>query len=219
MALVPCPHCSRLVRSRETTCPFCDARGVSSAALFAFGLAVAGCHGTPASSSTDGALPAPSASVVTTPSATPSAGAAPTRGDLMLGGLAAIEGGSPDRMQGTVYGGPPPPRDGAVASPTGELTLGTTGGVGHDDRFIAGVRAGLRTCYQKGLDNDPSMEGKASFRVEVSATGTAKATTASTAGLSSSVETCMLHKLGRLAFDAAPAHTVVVDVVAKKQTR
>jgi hypothetical protein len=29
----------------------------------------------------------------------------------------------------------------------------------------------------------------------------------------------MLHKLERLEFDAAPAHTVVVNVVAKKQTR
>jgi len=137
----------------------------------------------------------------------------------MLGGLAGLEGGSPDRMHGTVYGGPPPPLDGASASPTGDVVLGATGGVGHDDRVVAGARAGLRSCYQKGLDNDPSMAGKASFRVEVSATGTAKATTASTAGLSSNVETCMLHKLGRLAFDAAPAHTLTVDVVAKKQTR
>jgi len=28
----------------------------------------------------------------------------------------------------------------------------------------------------------------------------------------------MLHKLGRLELDAAPAHTVEVEVVAKKQT-
>lgn len=190
MAHIPCPSCSR--------------RGVSSAALFALGLAVAGCHGTPASASIDGA--SPSASIVATP--TPAVTTAPTSGDIVYGAPASLDGGSPDRMHGTVDGGP-----------TGDVAVTSTGYLGSDARVVAGARAGLRSCYQKALANDPTMEGKASFRVEVSATGTAKATTTSKAGLPSDVETCMLHKLGRLEFDAAPAHTVVVDVVAKKQTR
>ena len=168
MALVPCPDCLRLVRSVETACPFCNARRVSAAAIFALGLAVAGCHKTPATTGSD------------------------------AGGFA--------------------PADAADPSLHGDVTLGIAGDAGSDVRRVYGARARLRACYNRGLIRDPSMAGTASFRREVSATGTAQATTTSNAGRSPDVETCMLHKLGRLELDAAPAHTVEVEVVAKKQT-
>jgi hypothetical protein len=188
MALVPCPGCARLVRSVETACPFCNARGVSSAAIFALGLAVAGCHKTPAT----------------------------TGGDA--GGLSSLGSAGPVSMMGA-YGGPPvAPADAADPSLHGDVTLGITADAGSDVRMLLGARPGLRACYNRGLMGDPSMAGTASFRLEVSATGKPQATTTSNAGLSSDVETCMLHKLGRLELDAAPAHTIEVQVVAKKQT-
>jgi hypothetical protein len=94
----------------------------------------------------------------------------------------------------------------------------STGEVGADARLLAGLRASLRSCYNKGLAVDPSMTGTVSFRVEVSADGTPKAATKSNVGLSKDVESCMLHKLERAQFDAAPAHTIDVKIVAKKQT-
>ncbi len=132
-ALIPCANCHRHVKSGATVCPFCDAaraasfvvdhapdtRGWKRAAVFSFGLAVAGCGSTTTGSSGDAmALDA----VADTAGDAPAEAAADVRADGPAedhGGVAPPYGIAPrdagfpedDGSFKADYGAPPPPRD------------------------------------------------------------------------------------------------------------
>ena len=69
-----------------------------------------------------------------------------------LGGIGATTAGTPGRRSGVV-----------VEGPKGNANVGAAevrgGSVSNADRVVAGMRAGFRACYNKGLANNPDLQG------------------------------------------------------------
>lgn len=156
-----------------------------------------------------------------------SAGVSNTGGDLKLaggGGLAApghgagglsglgVTGGGGGGGSGTVR---------TVQGPTGDAQMGAiTGGgaVSGADRVIAGLRPGFKSCYNKGLANDPSMAGKIVIAIKVQPNGDVESVSkAGGSGLSADVEQCIMNKAKHASFDAGPGATIQVPVTFVQQ--
>jgi prophage DNA circulation protein len=94
----------------------------------------------------------------------------------------------------------------AVAAPKANVGGGVTGKVGtvtNADRVIAGARARARACYQAGLNSNPDMEGRASFTLTLSPSGSVSSASVSVGGsLSGSVGSCIKAALSGLHFDS-----------------
>lgn len=93
-----------------------------------------------------------------------------------------------------------------VKGPTGEANIGVTSAsvaVAGADRVIAQLRPGFRSCYNKGLQSDPGMQGKVQIAVKIAPNGEVTSVEKSGgSGLSSDVEACIMKKLKNAAFDA-----------------
>ena len=75
--------------------------------------------------------------------------------------------------------------------------------VANAEATIAALRAGLRTCYNKGLMMDPTMEGRLVISIRIAPDGaTSSASKVGGTGLSPEVEECMLAKVRRAVFEA-----------------
>ena len=72
-------------------------------------------------------------------------------------------------------------------------------------RVVAGLRTGFRSCYNAGLNLDPTMSGRVTLIAKVGPNGEVASTdSAENVGLSSGVVQCLLKKLGTAQFD--PGH-------------
>ncbi len=117
------------------------------------------------------------------------------------GGLGGIGGGTGASGTGAGAGG-----ETKVAGPKGDISTGVTSmsvPVNNAERVIAGLRGRFKSCYQRGLSEDPNQSGKATFSVKVAPNGeVALVTVASNAGLSATVTGCIQRALQGANFDA-----------------
>lgn len=117
------------------------------------------------------------------------------------GGLAGLGGGT--KGGGAGDGAGPAQQVAApkpVVSGSGSVTSGKISGA---DRVLAGARARARACYQSGLATNPDMEGRVSFTLTISASGSVSNASASPSGsISGGVVSCIQSALRGLTFDA-----------------
>ncbi len=134
-------------------------------------------------------------------------------GDLKLagnGGAIAQPGAHGGGLQGLgVSGGggggtAGPGRD--VKGPTGDAQTGTlnmSAPVANAERTIAQLRPSFKSCYQKGLANDPSMAGKLIIQIDIAPNGdVSNVSKTGGSGLSPEVEQCIMNKVRSKSFDA-----------------
>jgi hypothetical protein len=156
------------------------------------------------------------------------AGVTNTGGDLHLaaGGGATIPGqhGSLNQLgSGTGGGGGTAGNERVVQGPKGDAQTGsisTSAPVANAEATIARLRPGFRSCYNKGLSNDPSMAGKLVLAIKIAPNGDVTSVTkAGGSGLSSDVEQCIIRKAKNATFDApgGSGSTVQVPVTFVKQ--
>ena len=93
-----------------------------------------------------------------------------------------------------------------VAGPTGKVDVGATTAtvaVANAGAVVAGLRAGFRSCYNQGLNVDPTMSGKIQLCVKIAPNGeVASADPCGGAGLSATVVQCLIRKVRNAQFDA-----------------
>jgi hypothetical protein len=92
--------------------------------------------------------------------------------------------------------GAPPAPAGAHKGPLGAVGIGTPisnlGTVPNAERALAGMRAGFRYCYDRGLAVDPSMHGHLKITMKLAPTGEVKEVTLTPANeLSPPVRACV----------------------------
>lgn len=88
------------------------------------------------------------------------------------------------------------------------------------DRVVAGLRARFRSCYQKGLSQDPNMAGRVVLAAKIAPTGeVANVDIASNTGLSSAVASCIAVALRNATFEApnGSGSTIQVPVTFVQQ--
>ena len=128
-------------------------------------------------------------------------GGSPVQGGGKGGGLAGIGGGTGGSGTGAGAG-----TETKVAGPTGVAQVGgstATVPISDADRVIAGLRARFRSCYQTGLNSDPSMSGKVLISAKVGPNGeVSSADVASNTGLSPAVAQCIAGVVKRATFSA-----------------
>ena len=74
------------------------------------------------------------------------------------------------------------------------------------EQAIARLRPGFRSCYNKGLANDPSMAGSITIAIKVAPSGDiTDVTKKGGSGLSSDVEQCIIKRARNGTFDATPS--------------
>jgi hypothetical protein len=156
------------------------------------------------------------------------AGVTNTGGDLHLaaGGGATIPGqrGSLNQLGQTGGGGGG--QAGAtreVKGPTGDAQTGsisTSAPVANAEAAIARLRPGFRSCYNKGLANDPSMAGKIVLAIKIAPNGDVNdVSKVGGSGLSSDVEQCIIKRAKGGTFEApgGSGSTIQVPVTFVKQ--
>lgn len=93
----------------------------------------------------------------------------------------------------------------AVAAPKANVGGGGSvsgGKINNASRVIALARAKARACYQAGLNSNPDMEGRASFTLTISGSGSVSSASVSPSGsLSGGVASCIRSALQGLSFD------------------
>jgi len=128
-------------------------------------------------------------------------GGAPLQAGGKGGGLAGIGGGTKGDGTGGTAG-----QETKVAGPTGVAQVGGTSAtvpISDADRVIAGLRARFRSCYQQGLNSDPSMAGKVLISAKVGPNGeVSSADVAQNTGLSPTVASCIAGVVKRATFSA-----------------
>ena len=113
-----------------------------------------------------------------------------------LGGLGTTTGG----------GGGGAGKGTEIAGPTGKVDVGATTAtvaVANAGAVVAGLRAGFRSCYNAGLNVDPTMSGHVMLSVKIGPNGEVSSTTPSgNTGLADSVVQCLIRKVRNAQFDA-----------------
>ncbi|CAN5388292.1 hypothetical protein BH09MYX1_BH09MYX1_19860 [soil metagenome] len=141
------------------------------------------------------------------------AGVTNAGGDLHLagnGGALAQPGRNGGGLQGLgVSGGGGGGTAGSarvVQGPTGDAQTGTlnmSAPVSNAERTIAQLRPSFKSCYQKGLANDPSMAGKLIIQIDIAPNGDVQnVSKTGGSGLSPEVEACIMNKVKTKSFDA-----------------
>jgi hypothetical protein len=94
----------------------------------------------------------------------------------------------------------------SVAGPKGDVGVGATTAtvaVANAGAVVAGLRAGFRSCYNAGLNVDPTMSGKVQLSVKIKPNGEVDVVNPSgNTGLSDSVVKCLIRKVQNAQFDA-----------------
>jgi len=156
------------------------------------------------------------------------AGVTNTGGDLHLAGgggatIPGAHGGLNQLGSGTGGGGGSAGTERVVKGPTGEASMGavsTSAPVANAEATIARLRPGFRSCYNKGLANDPSMAGKLVLAIKIAPNGDVSSVSkVGGSGLSSDVESCIMRKARNATFDApgGSGSTVQVPVTFVRQ--
>jgi hypothetical protein len=132
------------------------------------------------------------------------------------GGLATI---------GNTQGGGPAAAGSAakVKGPVGNASIGgaavSGGSVANASSVVAGMAAGFRRCYNKGLQEDPNMKGSVRITAKIGPNGEVLSASPSGSGLSGSVVSCVAARVSSAQF--APPEgggaTVVIPVTFVSQ--
>ena len=93
----------------------------------------------------------------------------------------------------------------AVQGPKGNANVGgaqvSGGGVSNADRVVAGMRAGFRACYNRGLANNPDLQGQVKIVAKVGPNGEVlSATPQGGAGLGDEVVSCVVRRVQSATF-------------------
>ena len=104
-----------------------------------------------------------------------------------------------------------------VTGPKGSASIGsvslTGGGIGNAARVVAGMRAGFRNCYQRGLVEYPDAAGRIQLVVRVGAGGEVEGVTQSYSGeLSASVISCVVARVRAAQFDPPEGGSTIINV-------
>jgi hypothetical protein len=87
-------------------------------------------------------------------------------------------------------------------------------------RVVAGMQAGLRACYKRGLDENPTMQGSVRVTAQVGPNGEVRSASPSGGdGLSSGVISCVVGRVKGAQFGSPPSGgaTVVIPMVFRVQ--
>jgi hypothetical protein len=127
------------------------------------------------------------------------------------GGLAGI--GSTGRGAGTEGGG----AVAKVEGPKGNASVGgaavSGGTVSNAARVVAGMRAGFRNCYQRGLAENPDASGSIRLTIRVGAGGEVAGVSPSPSGsLPASVISCVVARAQAAQFDPPEGGSAVIAV-------
>jgi len=127
------------------------------------------------------------------------------------GGLAGI--GSTGRGAGTEGTG----AGAAVKGPTGNAGVGAAavsgGNVSNAARVVAGMRAGFRACYQRGLAENPDAAGSIRLTIRVGPGGEVAGVSPSPSGnLPASVISCVVSRAQSAQFDQPEGGSAVIAV-------
>jgi len=113
----------------------------------------------------------------------------------------------------------------AVAGPTGKVDVGATTAtvaVANAGAVVAGLRAGFRSCYNSGLNVDPTMSGRVNLSVKISPNGeVSSADPSGNTGLSDQVVQCLIRKVRNAQFDAPgpSGSTLMIPITFVQQAR
>jgi hypothetical protein len=105
----------------------------------------------------------------------------------------------------------------AVKGPTGNASVGSAavagGSVGNAASVVAGMRAGFRSCYNRGLATNPDASGKIDLKLRVGPGGEVTGVAASTSGnLPESVVSCVKARAKSARFSPPDGGSAVVSV-------
>jgi hypothetical protein len=131
-----------------------------------------------------------------------------------LAGMADRGGGSAAATVGSAQ---------KVKGPTGSASIGgasvSGGAVANASSVVAGMQAGFRRCYQKGLAEDPNMKGSVRITARIGPNGEVQSVNPSGSGLSGTVISCVAARVSSATF--APPEgggaTVVIPVTFVSQ--
>lgn len=102
--------------------------------------------------------------------------------------------------------------------PTANVSVAVVAGQeGTDAQKVQTLRASLRACANKGLEQNPGMSGTVRVQVQVDAKGDATSTVNGLGGVEANVGACMAAKLRNLKFDAGSPRTLQVVVTMTSQ--
>lgn len=104
-----------------------------------------------------------------------------------------------------------------VRGPRGNASLGNTsvagGKVSNASRVVARMRAGFRACYNRGLQNNPDIEGKIMLKIQIGPTGQVLKVTAKKKGnIPAAVLGCLKARAKAARFGAPDGGMAVVKV-------
>lgn len=131
-----------------------------------------------------------------------------------LAGMADRGGGSAAATVGSAQ---------KVKGPVGSASIGgasvSGGAVANASSVVAGMQAGFRRCYQKGLAEDPNMKGSVRITARIGPNGEVQSVSPSGSGLSGTVVSCVAARVSSATF--APPEgggaTVVIPVTFVSQ--
>ncbi len=140
-------------------------------------------------------------------------GGAPVQGGRGGSGLAGIGGST----TGGANTGAGTGRD--VGGPKGDAQIGGTSAtvpVNNAERVVAGLRAKFRSCYNTGLQSDPTMQGAVTISAKIAPNGeVSSADIASNSGLSASVASCIARAVRNANFDAPGGTGSTINIPVK----
>ena len=104
-----------------------------------------------------------------------------------------------------------------VQGPKGSANVGgasvSGGTVSNAARVVAGMRAGFRSCYNRGLAENPDAQGSIRLSIRVGPGGEVQGVTASSSGnLPGSVTSCVQSRAQAAQFDPPEGGSAVVVV-------
>ena len=79
-------------------------------------------------------------------------------------------------------------------------------------RVVAGMRAGFRACYQRGLNRDGTLQGAVRLTIRIQASGVVETVTATSFGFPDAVVDCLLERAGKAVFDPPEGGSAVLQV-------
>ena len=152
-----------------------------------------------------------------------SAGVGAGTGDLKLGsGGGAIRPGMGGTLAGIGSSGRTTGTEGTgtgakVAGPKGNANVGganvSGGTVSNASRVVAGMRAGFRSCYQRGLAENPDAAGSVTLTIRVGPGGEVQSVGGGgSGGLPASVVACVKARAQAAQFDAPEGGSAVISV-------
>jgi outer membrane biosynthesis protein TonB len=105
----------------------------------------------------------------------------------------------------------------AVKGPKGDAAVGSAnvagGQVSNASRVVAGMRAGFRACYNRGLAGNPDIQGKIMLKIKVGPTGQVLSVTNTTTGdLPPAVVSCVEARAQAAQFSPPEGGAAVVQV-------